>query len=163
MLRRLLLTCFFLILSGVSLQAGELKGKVSWIYDGDTLQVENIGKVRLIGIDTPEYEASSRDNFYLQNFAIQPEVLRKISQQAKNFQVRQVKGKIVHLECDNIERDKHDRLLAYVYLPDGNMLNRQLLEKGLATVFRRYDFRYKKDFFKIEKTARQQQLGLWKK
>ena len=41
------------------------------------------------------------------------------------------------------------------------MLNLLLLKKGLATVFRRYDFIYKKDFLKAEKKARKKRLGLW--
>jgi len=41
------------------------------------------------------------------------------------------------------------------------MLNRVLLQKGLATVFRRYDFQYKKDFLEAEIKARNGKLGLW--
>ncbi|MCW8858867.1 MAG: thermonuclease family protein [Deltaproteobacteria bacterium] len=163
MLRRTLLPLFLLILSSISLQASELEGRVTWIYDGDTLQVENIGKVRLIGIDTPEYEASSRDNFYFKSFAIEEKTLRKISRQAKNHNLRYAKGKNVRLESEQSKRDKHDRLLAYVYLPDGEMLNLLLLKEGLASVFRRYDFRYKKEFLKVEERARRNKRGLWEK
>ena len=161
MFARLLLACCLFVLSGLAVQAEALSGKVSWVYDGDTLQVEKVGKVRLLGIDTPEHEASSRDDFYVRNFAIQADKLRNVAQQAKKFNIQQVKGKTVSLEYDRIVRDKHDRVLAYVYLPNGDMLNRLLLAEGLATVFRRYDFRYKKDFLATEKNARQKHLGLW--
>ncbi len=142
--------------------AENLSGRVLWVYDGDTLKVENIGKVRLIGIDTPEYKASSRDRFYTKNFHIKPKKLREISQQAKKYNIQQTKGKNVRLELGQTQKDKHNRLLAYVYLPDGKMLNRVLLTKGLATVFRRYDFQYKEDFLKAEKKAQKKELGLWK-
>ncbi|MEA3543671.1 MAG: thermonuclease family protein [Thermodesulfobacteriota bacterium] len=132
-----------------------------WVYDGDTLKIENIGKVRLLGIDTPEYKASSRDRFYQKNFHIEAKKLREISRQVKKYNIRQVKGKRVRLELDKIHKDKYGRLLAYVYLPDGDMLNLRLLEKGLATVFRRYDFKYKKDFLKAEKKAKRKERGLW--
>lgn len=150
-----------LVLTATLLHAAELKGRVTWIYDGDTLKVEDIGKVRLIGIDTPEYKASHRDNYYSKNYAIDANKLREISRQAKIFNIKNAKGKRVRLVPGKVERDKHGRLLAYLYLPGGEMLNRLLLKKGLATVFRRYDFRYKNEFLKLEQKARQKKRGLW--
>ncbi|MFK5925727.1 MAG: thermonuclease family protein [Desulfuromusa sp.] len=161
MLPRSALLLFLLLLLATAVSAQKLTGRVLWIYDGDTLKVENIGKVRLIGIDTPETKASSRDHFYKRDFHINPGKLRQISRQAKNYNLHYVKGKKVRLELDQTVRDKYNRLLAYVYLPDGEMLNLLLLKKGLATVFRRYDFQYKKKFLKVEKNARKKELGLW--
>lgn len=161
MLKRLLLTLTLLSLLTALSQAADLSGRVSWIYDGDTLKIEKIGKVRLIGIDTPEYKASSRDRFYTKKFNISEKKLRKVSRQVKKYNIRHVKGKRVRLKLDQTEKDKYGRLLAYVYLPNGDMLNLLLLEKGLATVFRRYDFRYKKDFLKAEKIAQKKERGLW--
>ena len=157
----ILLFALLLFLSG-SVQAATLWGQVSWIDDGDSLRVEGIGKVRLLGIDTPEYRASSRDRFYQQRFAIPPDRLRLIAAQAKEFNRRRVKNRTVRLEPGRVSRDKYGRLLAYVYLPDGTMLNRLLLKKGLASVFRRYDFRYKADFLASEQKARNNHIGLWK-
>ncbi|MCF6265547.1 MAG: thermonuclease family protein [Desulfuromusa sp.] len=156
----ILLALFLLPISASP--AAQLTGQVTWIYDGDTLKVENVGKVRLIGIDTPESKASPRDRFYTQKFPISKKKLRDIASQAKQYNIRNIKGKQVRLELDQTHRDKYDRLLAYVYLPDGKMLNRILLNKGLAIVFRRYDFQYKRDFLKIEKKARKNKRGLWK-
>jgi micrococcal nuclease len=158
-----LTTCLLLLLLCLVTSAGAetLAGKVVWIYDGDTLKVENVGKVRLIGIDTPETKASSRDYFYKRDFDIEPKRLRKIAKQAKQYNIRHIKGIKVRLELDQTKRDKYNRLLAYVYLPDGTMLNRLLLEKGLAAVFRRYNFTYKKNFLDVEKRARKKGLGLW--
>jgi micrococcal nuclease len=161
MLKRFFLTLFLLLLTVTLLQATELTGQVSWIYDGDTLQIEKIGKVRLLGIDAPEYKASSRDRFYTKNFHIQPKKLREISRQAKDYNIRHAKGRKVRLEFDRTKKDKYDRLLVYIYLPGGDMLNLLLLEKGLATVFRRYDFRFKKSFLQAEKTAQKKELGIW--
>lgn len=139
-----------------------LTGSVSWIYDGDTLEVEGVGKVRLLGIDTPEKQASARDDFY-QQWQIPPTRLRDIARQATRFGINQTKCLSVNLIPGATRYDRHDRLLAYVYLPDGRLLNRLLLERGLATVFRRYDFSMKEDFLKAEEFARQQGLGLWEK
>lgn len=151
----------WLWLSLIAAGATSLHGLVSWVDDGDSLRVEGIGKVRLLGIDSPEYQASSRDDFYVQNFAIPPSRLRRVARQAKRFNIEQAKGRRVRLELDRDTRDRHGRMLAYVYLPDGSMLNRRLLRQGLASVFRRYAFRYKTDFLDVERTAREEQLGLW--
>jgi len=160
-LRQLFLLLTLLALLATTALSAELTGRVLWVYDGDTLKIENIGKVRLIGIDTPESQASSRDLFYTKRFSITEKRLRKIAKQAKYYNIHNLKDQRVSLKLDQTHRDKYDRLLAYVYLPDGRMLNRILLQKGLATVFRRYDFQYKKDFLEAETKARNGKLGLW--
>ena len=156
----LLLLTLLALLATTSLSA-ELTGRVLWVYDGDTLKIENIGKVRLLGIDTPESQPSSKDHFYTKKFQITEKRLRKIAKQAKYYNIHNLKNRRVRLELDQTHRDKYDRLLAYVYLPNGRMLNRILLQKGLATVFRRYDFQYKQDFLEAETKARNGKLGLW--
>lgn len=163
MLRSLSSLLLLLFLTApATLCAAEFRGKVTWVYDGDTIKVEKIGKVRLIGIDSPEREASYRDRYYRNKHSIPAATLRKIAQQAKEFNLNKAKGERVRLATDHEERDKHGRLLAYVYLPGGKMLNRLLLKEGLAAVFRRYDFRYKKEFIKLEQRAQKKKRGLWR-
>ena len=139
----------------------ELRGRVLWVYDGDSLKVEGIGQVRLIGIDTPEREASGRDRFY-RKLGVAPETLRSTAEKARQFNIRVVKGRAVSLVPDGDGRDRYGRLLAYVYLPDGRLLNRLLLENGLAVVYRRFDFRLKEDFLATEAEARREARGMWK-
>lgn len=139
-----------------------LQGTVTWVYDGDTLKVDPIGKVRLIGIDTPEREASQRDR-YLTKQGISAARQRQVYQLAKQFNIEHVKGKIVTLALDDPPRDRHGRLLAYVYLPDGQLLNRVLLEQGFAVVYRRFEFRMKEEFLIAEGQAKQSKSGLWGK
>ncbi len=143
--------------------AGELQGRVAWVYDGDTIEVNNIGKVRLLGIDSPEYKDSPRDDFYLKKFHIPRQHLRKIAQAAKRFTITNAKGKVVRVEPGKTRYDKYGRLLAYVYLPNRQQLNTLLLQQGLATVFRRYDFAQKKSFLAIEQQAQKARVGLWNK
>jgi micrococcal nuclease len=135
-------------------------GVVEWVYDGDTLQVKGIGKVRLIGIDTPEREDSPRDQSFTRLGARQRQ-LRPIGQAALRFNIAQAKGKSVRLDFDGPRKDRHDRTLAYVYLPDGRLLNRLLLEQGYAVVYRRFDFQHRDDFLRAEAVAREARLGLW--
>ncbi len=143
-------------------QALPLQGTVLWIYDGDTLKIDTIGKVRLIGIDTPERENSQRDQYLIKQ-GISAARQRQIYQLAKEFNIEQVKGKKVTLSLEDTPRDRHGRLLAYVHLPDGQLLNRVLLEQGLAVVYRRFSFRLKKDFLTAEAEAKKNRLGLWAK
>lgn len=140
--------------------SNSVSGVVEWIYDGDTLKVKGVGKVRLIGIDTPEKEDSPRDQSFTRLGARQRQ-LRPIGQAALRFNITQVKGKTVRLRFDGPRQDRHDRTLAYVYLPDGRLLNRLLLEQGYAVVYRRFNFQHKDDFLRAEAVARQAQIGLW--
>jgi len=159
---RYLLFCLLLFINSPAIASEQTTALVTWIYDGDTLQVENIGKVRLLGIDTPESKDSTRDRYYQEQHNLSRKQLRKIARQAKYFNIKQVKGKQVRLVFDGNTTDKYQRKLAYVYLPDGRMLNQVLLKKGLASTFRRYQFKYKQEFLDLEKTARDMKLGLWR-
>ena len=140
--------------------AAPLQGTVIWIYDGDTLKIDPVGKVRLIGIDTPERENSQRDRYLIKQ-GISAARQREIYQLAKEFNIKQVKGKEVTLTLDDSPRDRYGRLLAYVRLPDGRLLNRVLLEQGMAVVYRRFSFRLKEDFLTAEAEAKRNKLGLW--
>lgn len=140
--------------------AETLHGQVSWIYDGDTIEVAGVGTVRLLGIDAPERETSWRDN-YFQRWAIAPATLRQIHGAGKAHLIETLKGQSVTLQTENKQRDRYNRLLAYVYLPDGRLLNQLLLEKGYAVVYRRFDFELKADFLAAENRGRDNKRGLW--
>ena len=137
-----------------------LSGTVEWVYDGDTLKVAGIGKVRLLGIDTLEHEDSSRDRGFTR-LGVPAKNLRPMAKAALQHNIALVKNRTVRLATEEEERDRYGRLLAYVYLEDGTQLNRLLLEKGLAVVYRRFSFAHKQDFLQAEKTARQAERGLW--
>ena len=122
--------------------------------------MSGIGTVRLLGIDAPEYEASRRDRYY-RRWGIDPATLRRIHREGKAYLIDSLKGRTVALATGKEQRDRHGRLLAYVYLPDGRLLNRLLLKKGYAVVYRRFDFELKADFLEAEDRARRTKLGLW--
>ncbi len=155
-----ILLALFLLAITTAAAGGELRGKVEWVYDGDTIKVTGIGKVRLLGIDTPEHEQSSRDRFFVK-LGGNEKGLRRIAGKALQFNIDNVKGTEVRLALDHEARDSYGRLLAYVTLPDGRLLNRLLLEKGYAVVYRRFDFRLKEDFLEAETSARRRKVGLW--
>ena len=140
--------------------AAEVRGRVSWIYDGDTVKVDGVGKVRLLGIDTPETMASERDKIY-RRAGIASKQLRRGAKRATDFLRRNAKGQVVTLTFDRDKSDRYGRTLAYVTLADGRMLNRELLREGWACVYRRFDFRLKDNFLQVEAAARSAGRGLW--
>ncbi|MDZ4183739.1 MAG: thermonuclease family protein [Desulfuromonadales bacterium] len=158
--KNLLLIFSLLFCSALSAAAGDVRGRVSWVYDGDTVKVEGVGKVRLIGIDTPERKASERDNTF-RRAGIAPQQLRSGAKRATDYLIGNAKGQIVTLTFDRIKTDRHGRTLAYLTLPDGRMLNRELLREGLACVYRRFDFRWRDDFIQVEAAAQRAGRGLW--
>ncbi len=160
----LLFLSLFLLLAVSPAAAREtappLTGVVTWIYDADTLEVDPHGKVRLLGIDAPERTASERDRAFTR-LGVDPARLRAVHGAGIAHGIQHLKGQTVTLICDTPRRDRYGRLLAYLYLADGRLYNRQLLEDGLVIVYRRFDFRLKADFLAAETQARQRGSGLW--
>lgn len=122
--------------------------------DGDTLKVklEN-GKeetVRFLLIDTPETKHPS--------LGVQP-----FGPEASDYVKKYVgEGKKVQLELDVSERDKYGRLLAYVWI-DGQMLNRMLVEQGLARVAYVYapNTKYVDYLRDVQSKAQTAKKGIW--
>lgn len=99
------------------------------VVDGDTFVIkvddEDV-KVRLIGVDTPESVASDE---YLEETGKEN---TQAGEDASAFTKSLIEGTTVYLEFDASTEDKYGRLLAYVYLEDGQMLQDILLTEGYA-------------------------------
>jgi micrococcal nuclease len=133
--------------------AEERNARVTRVVDGDTLVALVDGveeRVRLLGIDTPEMSRHDRRGEYLAVEAT--ECARELAQ-----------GREVLLSGDPRRKDRDDygRLLRYVRLPDGRLLNAELLRRGYARVFTRYDFGRMDEFLALEAEARGKGIGLW--
>ena len=131
---------FILLLSGFLVCfAGQ---KVTLVYDGDTFEVENGEKVRLLGIDAPEPYQPGGD--------ISREILEKL-----------LLEKEVRLEKDKTDQDNYKRLLRYVYVGD-LFINAEMIRRGFAEA-RSYppDTMYKKEFESLQVTAYKIKKGLW--
>lgn len=133
-------------------QAGELR-KVIRVVDGDTIVVSPNEKVRLIGVDTPETVHPKKS-------------VACFGKEAKQFTRDAVEGKTIRLVLDKVNtsrrhKDKYRRTLAYAYLDDGTMLNRELIRRGYAHAYTRVPFRYLVEFRELERTARAEAVGLW--
>jgi micrococcal nuclease len=154
-----LLLCLLLVADLA--QAERLQVKVLHVYDGDSLRVNGLGKVRLIGIDTPEKERSERDRAFIR-LGANPALLSSTAAAARTRVVRLVQGQRVQLTFDSERRDRYGRTLAYVTLADGRLLNQLLVEEGYAIVYRRFDFRLKQEFLAAEGRARSKGVGIWR-
>ena len=72
-----------------------------------------------------------------------------------------VEGKSVNLKFDWQRRDKYNRILAYVYLQDGTLINKTIIEEGYGHAYTKYPFKYLNEFRQAEKKAREAKKGLW--
>lgn len=127
---------------------------VTKVTDGDTLHVRMDGRdetVRLIGINTPETVDPRR-------------AVECFGKEASSRMQEIAKGKIVRLEYDESQatRDAYDRLLAYVYLEDGEMINRKMVAEGYAYEYTYLTpYRYQKEFRELQTLAQSSKRGLW--
>jgi micrococcal nuclease len=127
--------------------AGRTSALVSRHTDGDTFWLSGIGKVRLIGIDTPEVFGE----------------VECYGRRASAFVRRLLPlGTRVHYRLGAEERDRYGRALVYVWLGDGRFLNRLLAARGYAqTLTIPPNVEYADQFAAAVRRARGRGLGLW--
>ncbi|MCS7315255.1 MAG: thermonuclease family protein [Bryobacterales bacterium] len=116
--------------------------RVVRVLDGDTIEVLKDGRparVRLYGIDTPERG--------------QP-----FGNAARRFTGEQCFGRTVLLR--EYGADRYGRILAEVILPDGRVLNQELVRAGLAWWYREYAPEAR-ELERLEREARAARRGLW--
>jgi len=136
-----LLAAFAVSASVAFASSEDFTGKVVGIVDGDTLTVlrrDKPERVYLNGIDCPE--------------KAQPFGLR-----AKNFTSTLAFGQIVTVKPT--ARDKHGHIIADVVLPDGRLLQYELVKAGLAWWYSRREVNQRLRDFQEE--ARLAKRGLW--
>lgn len=128
--------------------------EVTKVTDGDTLHlnVNNIDEtIRLIGINTPETVDPRKS-------------VQCFGKEATERMRELVGGKMVSLEFDDSQDlyDTYNRLLAYVYLEDGQMLNRKMIAEGYAYEYTYLTpYKYQKEFKELQNLARVSGRGLW--
>lgn len=95
---------------------GTIECSITRISDGDSLNCGSAGRIRLLMIDAPELSQGS------------------VGWQARNTlaQIAPV-GTRVRIETDVRPRDAYDRMLGYVYLADGRMINEEMARSGYVT------------------------------
>lgn len=92
---------------------------VKRVLDGDTLDLTDGRRIRLLGIDAPEVAH--------ENQPAQP-----YSKEATDWLRSRIEGASVSLRIDSAKKDRYGRTLAWVYDEHGKMLNEELLAEGLV-------------------------------
>ncbi|MDI6801238.1 MAG: thermonuclease family protein [Thermodesulfovibrionales bacterium] len=123
------------------------------IIDGDTLELSDATRVRLIGVDTPEIHDQRKD---VQWFAAEASKKLKEWIEGKTICLKQERDKTQDV-------DKYGRLLRYVWKLDGFFVNAELIKQGYGFAYTKYPFQYLEDFRKYERDASENNRGLWDK
>ena len=121
---------------------------VERVVDGDTIVVRGVGRVRLIGVDTPETVDPRRP-------------VEFFGREASAFAKRLLEGQQVRLEYDRERTDRYGRTLAYVHLRDGTFANAEIIRRGYGHAYTRFPFRHLDRFRRLEREAREAGRGLW--
>jgi micrococcal nuclease len=127
---------------------------INHYVDGDTVAVNmngNVETVRFIGVDTPE---THKPNTPVQCYG--PEAAAHTKALISKF------GK-VRLQADPLDtnRDRYGRLLRYVYLPDGTLVEAQTISEGYGFAYTQFPFQKADDFKADEQSAKAAKKGLW--
>ena len=127
--------------------------KVTRILRADTIEVEGIGPVQMIGVESPDGKPPR-------------EVYGVHGQNALSFVERSLLNQDVKLEFDpeNAARghkNESGEMLAYVYTRDGTLVNAEMLKQGLAFVRPTEQFRLSNDFRNFERDAMREMRGVW--
>ena len=116
------------------------------VSDGDTITLSGIGKVRLIGVDTPEL--SEGQCFGREAAAFTRRVLAR--------------GTRVEYRLGREQRDRYGRALAYVWLADGRSFNDLLVRQGYAYPLEiAPNTDYAAAFRRAARLAQRRARGLW--
>src|SRR5665647_2186531 len=82
--------------------------------------------------------------------------------EATQWLSEQLTGATIRVELDTKQRESHGYLLAYVYMPDGTLLNSQIFAKGYAKLkMTSPNIRWNELLGYVENGAKNQKIGLW--
>lgn len=126
---------------------------INHFVDGDTIAVNMNGSVetiRMIGVDTPE---THKPNTPVQCYG----------PQAADYTKGLIGSSSVRLQADPLDtnRDRYGRLLRYVYLPDGRMIETELINNGYGFAYTQFPFSKKDEFKADEQITKAAGKGLW--
>jgi endonuclease YncB( thermonuclease family) len=121
--------------------------------DGDTITVDMNGikeRIRMIGVDTPETKDPRKP-------------VQCFGKAASAFTKQLIGNNPVRLEADPLSsnRDRYDRLLRYVYLPDNRLVQAELIRQGYGFAYTSFPFTKSDEFVGYQKEARTTERGLW--
>lgn len=124
-------------------KSDEYERIVTYVIDGDTLELNDGSRVRLIGIDAPE-----KDEFY--------------HQESKDRLINAILGKKVILKKDLSDVDIYGRQLRYIFL-NNDFVNLEMVKAGYAdAVEYPPDIKYQRELADAKKDAVEKRIGIWR-
>ena len=162
---RILTSVFILTILSACLPARQTT-TATRIVDGDTIKVMFMDKeesIRLIGIDTPESRINKKTKRDAKRSEQDIETIIAMGKRATAYVESLVKpGDLIAIEFDVQQRDRYGRLLGYVYLSNGNMLNEEIVKAGYANVMTvPPNVKYQDKFLKAYQESKKRKMGLW--
>jgi len=151
--------------AGVPVEAPARSGTVTRVYDGDTIEVSGVGKVRLIGIDAPDGYNLERALSQAHLYGLEVEQVKAWADRATEFARQTLAGQAVALHYGEERKDGFDRTLAYVHVEsrqgdeDFSLL---ILRQGLAAAYRGFDHPRRDLYLQAEAKAKAARAGMWK-
>jgi endonuclease YncB( thermonuclease family) len=123
------------------------------VDDGDTISVNMNGAqetIRFVGVDTPETHDPRKK-------------VQCFGHAAAAFTKNLIGDSPVRLESDpqSTNRDRYNRLLRYVYLPDSRLINAEIIKQGYGFAYTSFPFTKSDQFKNLQVEAMQQNRGLW--
>lgn len=142
--------------SSVTEVASQLPGtihKVIRVVRADTVELEGIGAVKMIGVETPDGKAPQ-------------EIYGAHGKNALTFTEKSLLGQDVRVEFDPTyeargNKDSTGQTVAYLYTLAGVLFNGDLIRQGHAFVRVAEPFRLIEDFRVMERDAMQAMRGVW--
>jgi micrococcal nuclease len=139
------------------------EGVVTYVYDGDTVEVAGVGKVRLLGIDAMDDYNLERTAEQARLYGMSEATVKRWAQEATRFARQTLDHQKVRLEYGPEARDRYGRVLAYVEPgQDRQDFDLLMLTKGLAAAYEVFDHPRLAQYISAEHTAEAQRVGMWK-
>jgi micrococcal nuclease len=131
------------------------RSQVRRIVDGDTVELSNGQKIRMLNIDTPETVKANTP-------------IKCYGKEATDFTKKLLQDKMVQLTVDREANDQYGRGLRFIFL-DGvdtsnieNSVNAEMVKSGFAKmVVYKPNNTFAKEFQSYENEAKSKNLGVW--
>lgn len=132
-----------------ALRPGFIYHRVRYVYDGDTVQLADGRRVRLLNINTPEIGTERKRG-------------EPGGEQARRALQALTGKRRIRLESDLERYDKYGRTLAYLFTEDGIHVNLTLVQQGWAIAnVHPPNLKYADAILAAQREAEREKRGIW--
>ncbi len=133
----------FIVFLTILLCYGQESVTVVRVIDGDTFEIENGERVRMIGINAPELS----DIYGID---------------AKLHLTKLIENENVTLVRDQLtnDKDRYQRLLRYAYFNDED-INKRMIDDGFAFAYLKFKFTKSNEYRNTQLQSKENGLGIW--